>query len=49
VNTLNGGDGICCGGSNILVTAAVPEPTSLAIFGSAALGIGLIRRRPYRV
>jgi len=31
------------------VTAAVPEPASLIILGSALLGFGMIRRRRNRV
>jgi hypothetical protein len=49
VNTLNGGQGICCGSSDIVVTlgSAVPEPGAWAIvtLGFGAIGFGLRRRR----
>jgi hypothetical protein len=48
IATLNGGSGICCGGSSVSVLAvdAVPEPaTATPVLVAMLAGINLIRRR----
>ena len=51
INSLNGGSGICCGGSNVFVTnavsGAVPEPASWAMMvgGFGLMGAALRRKK----
>ena len=50
VSAMNGGPGICCGGSDIVVTdnASIPEPASMSLMVIGILGLIVGRRKVRR-